>query len=223
MNTEKENELNEQELWALIQDPVESEERQPKKKGTEGETESGSKAEITEKRKKALVWYLVGLFGIAFAIVLFSLFMRGQSGGGGSTTPIGEDSIQIQELYDRINELEEDNQALQEENRVLNATVMEQQEMMDGLNILIDELEESLEYVEESGLYNDENSEKLRRTMDAYETLVIAQNAFIDYDETVLNEAMTKLEPMLDLLSDEALNAYYMVTEYMEQPTLGQE
>ena len=56
----------------------------------------------------------------------------------------------------------------------------------------------------------------------AYETLVKAQNKFIDYDETLLEEAMKALESQLGHLSADAVNAYYMILEYMEQPYLGQ-
>lgn len=231
-----ENELNENELWDLLKEPIESDSPTKKDKKKDkpakvkeeknpGENpqpeESKSKTIITEKRKRALVWYLVGLFGIAFVMVLCSLFLKGQPAGNGETSTV--DSTQIQELYDRINELEEENTSLKAENEELTAQVMEQQEMMDGLNLMIDELTNSLEYVEGNALYSDENAELLARTMTAYQTLVRAQNAFIDYDEEVLEQAMAELEDNLDVLSNEALNAYYMVIEYMEQPYLGQE
>lgn len=235
--TPNETKLNEAELWELLKDKEDAPRTAGKKSGQSKKNapkadENGGKAKtvITDKRKKALVWYLVGLFDIAFVVVLVSLLMRGVTTPGGSTNPSGESAVQIQELYDRINELEDENstllqenEALTKENEALADEVENQQLMMDGLNTMIDELTESLEYVEGSALYTDENAEKLARTMAAYQTLVRAQNAFIDYDEAVLEEAMKDLEDDLDLLSQEAMNAYFMVIEYMEQPTLGQE
>lgn len=243
MSTEKQknDELNEQELWDLLKDPEPTE--MPKKKAKKQKkpakpaqasqpaekTESKPKTVITEKRKKALVWYLAGLFGIAFVVVLISLLMRGTPGTN-PNQPTGEDSIQIQELYDRINDLEEENSALTEEKAeleeqatALQGKIQEQQEMLDGLKVLNDELSASIEYVEGNSLYKDENAEKLAKTMNAYQLLVRAQNAYIDENVDVLDEAMAELEGCLDLLSQEALNAYYMVIEYMEQPYLGQE
>lgn len=223
--TPNETQQNENELWDLLK-----EDEPPKTICKKDPSSEKSKTIITEKRKKALVWYLVGLFGIAFIIVLVSLLLRGNTNPGGNTNPSNENAVQIQELYNRINDLEEENnsltktnQELTQENKELAEQILEQQLMMDGLNTMIDELTESLEYVEGNALYQDENAEKLARTMTAYQTLVRAQNAFIDYDEAVLEEAMKDLEDDLDLLTQEALNAYFMVIEYMEQPSLGQD
>ena len=224
MSTEKDNELNEQELWDLLKDHEEDQTpRKSSKKAAPEKEEPKQKTVITEKRKKALVWYLVGLFGIAFVVVLISLFLRGDGSSTPGTASTSPDNAQVQELYDRINQLEDENAALKSENEELKQEVLDQQELMDGLNLMIDEMSNSLEYVEGNSLFSDENTEKLARTMDAYETLVKAQAAFIDYDEAVLQECMDSLAENLDLLSQDAINAYYMVIEYMEQPYLGQE
>lgn len=239
MSTEKDNELNEQELWDLLQDHEETELSKPAKKKTpakkpaekeapkqspveSAEAEPKPRTVITEKRKKALVWYLVGLFGIAFVVVLISLILKGNGNQNPIPDSTGDQSAQVQDLYDRINELEDENNTLKAEKEALEQEVLEQQEMMDGLNLMIDEMSNSLEYVEGNNLFADENAEKLARTMAAYETLVRAQAAFIDYDEAVLEAAMAELGENLDLLSQDAINAYYMVIEYMEQPYLGQ-
>jgi len=229
MSREKDNELNEQELWDLLKDHEETDLPKPEKKKpvkkTEPVEEEKPKTVITERRKKALVWYLVGLFGIAFLVVLLSLFLRGGDGQTPSTDSTGDNSAQVQqmqELYDRINELEDKNAELQALNRDQQKKILEQQEMMDGLNLMIDELSNSLEYVEGSQ-YMDADAQAIARKISAYETLVKAQAAFIDYDEAALEKAMGELGENLDLLSQEAINAYYMITEYMEQPYLGQE
>ena len=231
MSNEKENELNEQELWDLLKPHEETDLSKPAKKKAEKKPEKKaepaaeeSRTVITEKRKKALVWYLVGLFGIAFVVVLLSLFLNGNGGQTpvGSEDTTGENTSQMQELYDRINELEDKNLELQAENRDLQKKNLEQQEMMDGLNLMIDELSNSLEYVEGSQ-YMDADAEAIARKVAAYDTLVKAQAAFIDYDEAALEAAVAELAENLDLLSQDAINAYYMLTEYMEQPYLGQE
>lgn len=231
MSKEKDNELNEQELWDLLKDHEETDLTKPVKRRAEKKPEARQEEElpktvITEKRKKALVWYLVGLFGIAFVVVLLSLFLNGSGsqnpGSTDSPNTTGGNSAQVQELYDRINELEDKNAELQSENRELQKQVLDQQEMMDGLNLMIDDLSSSLEYVEGSQYINGD-AEQIARKIQAYETLVKAQAAFIDYDEAELEAAMAELGENLDLLSQDAINAYYMVTEYMEQPYLGNE
>lgn len=231
MSTEKENELNEQELWDLLKDHEETDLSKPSKKKPaakkqpdqeQPEEEPKPKTVITDRRKKALVWYLVGLFGIAFVVVLISLFLRWDGGKNSGTDSTGEPSAQMQELYDRINALEEENNALKEVKAELEQEILDQQEMMDGLNLMIDEMSNSLEYVE-GNQYVDADAELIARKMNTYELLVKAQAAFIDYDEAELEAAMAELGENLDLLSQDAINAYYMVIEYMEQPYLGQE
>lgn len=231
MSTEKDNELNEQELWDLLKDHEETDLSKPSKKKAaakkqpdqeQPEEEPKPKTVITDRRKKALVWYLVGLFGIAFVVVLISLFLRWDGGKNPGTDSTGEPSAQMQELYDRINALEEENNALKEVKAELEQEILDQQEMMDGLNLMIDEMSNSLEYVE-GNQYVDADAELIARKMNTYELLVKAQAAFIDYDEAELENAMNELGENLDLLSQDAVNAYYMVIEYMEQPYLGQE
>lgn len=214
-------ELNEDELWELLQDPQSAPGSSPEQAAPAPEASSSpaEKTVITEKRKRALVWYLAGLFGIAFLVVLLSLFLRGQSQEPGSTTP-ADNSVQIQELYDRINQLESEKAELEQEKESLAAEILDQQEMMDNLNIMINELSNSLEYTENNQFYS-EDSQLYRDTLEAYKLLVRAQNAFIDYDEEVLESTMKELETKLNVLSDEGKNAYYMVIEYMEQPYLG--
>lgn len=225
MSEDRNNELNEQELWDLIQTPAEAE--APKAEKKTAPKADKPKAVVNEKRKKALVGYLAGLFGIAFIVVLISLVL----GGNGSNDDAGQvDAAQIQQLHDRISDLESEKAALENvvaaleaENQELKDDNLDLQVMMDGLNLMIDEMSTSLEYVEGNNLYADENSEKLAKTMKAYQLLVTAQNAFIDYDKAVLDATMSELTEYLDLLTQDALNAYYMVIEYMEQPYLGQE
>lgn len=218
MSTEKNNDLNEQELWDLLKDHEEAELPKPAEKKP-AEHKPKSKTVVTEKRKKALVWYLAGLFGIAFVVVLLSMFFT----PGGSQTPgDGKTTAQIQELYSRIQELEQENAGLQEQNQEFQEQILLQQETMDGLNLMISEMSNSLEYVEGNQIVNADD-EMIARRMKAYETLVKAQAAFIDYDEAVLEAAVKELGENLDLLSPDAINAYYMVIEYMEQPYLGQE
>ncbi len=235
------DELNEQELWELLKDydetpakgakrqssaPAKKPAQQPKSEKAQKPREYQEEAPITEKRKRALIWYLVGLFGIAFVIVLASLIMRSQSIPNADevnslTLQVDQMNEQMVQLQQEKEALSQENEELKAENQALTDKVSEQQIMMDGLNVLIDELSQSLEYQESNALYNDGNAEKLAATMNAYQTLVRAQNALIVEDVTVLRQAMAELEEQLELLSSEALNAYYMVIEYMEQPYLG--
>ena len=236
MSPERDNDLNEQELRELLKDYEATDlSRSSRKKAERKPAGNGkSKTVVTERRKKALVWYLAGLFGIAFAVVLLSLFLSGNIGQLPGTGETGTKTAQIQELYNRINELESVNREIQTENRDLETRnqelqvqneelqrqIMEQQEMLHALNVMLDNMSVSMEYVE--GSQNADAQLNIRK-LNVYETLVKAQAAFIDYDEEALEAAVAELAENLDLLSEDAINAYYMVIEHMEQPYLGQE
>lgn len=222
--SKKNDELDIDELKELLKDPSEQkpapkkpqtkavEPKSPEPKTKEDKNKSQkSKTVITEKRKLAMVWYLVGLFGIALVIVLASLLINGnrnQNPADPSTTS------QVQELYDKINQLEEENAELTKQN-------YEYESMVDGLNTMIDDLNENLEHAEENNFYS-ADSEQYKRAMQAYQLLVQAQNALIIKDGDAIEAAVKELEPMLDVLDDEGKNAYYMVVEYMEMPSLDQ-
>lgn len=222
--SKKNDELDIDELKELLKDPSEqrpapkkpqakaAEPKTPEPKTKEDKNKSQkSKTVITEKRKLAMVWYLVGLFGIALVIVLASLLINGnrnQNPADPSTTS------QVQELYDNINELEAENAELTKQN-------YEYEAMVDGLNTMIDDLNENLEHAEENNFYS-ADSEQYKRAMQAYQLLVRAQNALIVKDGDAIEAAVKELEPMLDVLDDEGKNAYYMVVEYMEMPSLDQ-
>lgn len=207
MNSKK-NELDIDELKELLKDPSEQKKtpQNTKPRRSESKPEPAAqkpKTVITEKRKLAMVWYLVGLFGIALVIVLASLWINGQKNPNAGTP--GATSAEVQELYDRINVLEKENK--------------EYEAIVDSLNTMIDDLNNNLEYAEKSSFYN-EDSQEYKRAMQAYQLLVRAQNALITRDGDAIEEAVKELENMLDVLDDEGKNAYYMVVEYMEMPSL---
>ena len=232
------NDELDQELWDLLKEPVEEPAKTEKPvkttkavKAVKKESESHEKGTvITERRKKAMVIYLVGLFGIAFIIVLVSLLMKGVPGNNQvSNAQVEALQAQIQALETEKQNLQNENKTLIDEKEALSSeveTLKSVQEESDlkiyELNCLLVELTNASEYVESASTDANAQIEMLLQRIAAYETLVKAQNKFIDYDETLLEEAMKALESQLGHLSADAVNAYYMILEYMEQPYLGQ-
>ena len=237
-NPQNTDELNEQELWDLLKQPVETEEpkersrakkapkvREEPKKAPEAPAEipEQPKADpdpkapvVTERRKKALVFYLAGLFGIAFLIVLGSLMMRGSNGGS------AEDAKRLQELETRVQTLTQERDALSDEIQALtdaNDTLSMQMAAMERTML---EMAGTAEYIEGQATMSDTEAQLLSKKMEAYSLLVKAQNALIDFDREVLYETMDALADKYTYLDDSAMNAYYTIMEQMEQPYLGQ-
>ena len=230
-----------QELWDLIKEPVEEDKKneiQKKEKSTPRQNEKKQKkttqekgAVVTERRKKALSLYLVGLFGIAFVVVLVSLLMKGIPGNSAQVDNSQLEALQaqVQALEAEKEELKTQNEELVKERDDLNILVddlKEAQEINDAriseLNALLVDLTYSTEYLESGSVDANAQVELLLQRIGAYELLIRAQNNYIDYNKTLLESTMKSLEGQLEHLSQEALSAYYMIMEYMEQPYLGQ-
>ena len=230
-----------QELWDLIKEPVEEDKKneiQKKEKSTPRQNEKKQNkptqekgAVVTERRKKALILYLVGLFGIAFVVVLVSLLMKGIPGNNPQVDNSQLEALQaqVQALEAEKEELKTQNEELVKERDDLNILVddlKEAQEINDAriseLNALLVDLTYSTEYLESGSVDANAQVELLLQRIGAYELLIRAQNNYIDYNKTLLESTMKSLEGQLEHLSQEALSAYYMIMEYMEQPYLGQ-
>ena len=228
----------EQELWDVLKQPME--ENSPKSHGKAPEPSEEEPKEapdsslpeqpeskgpvVTEKRKKALVLYLAGLFGIAFLIVLGSLWARGNNNG-----PSPEDIARLQALETRVQAMEsqvgsltEERDALADENKELTAQVENYAMQVYNLEHAMVEMAGTNEYIEGEAAMFETEAQLLSKKMEAYSLLVKAQNALIDFDRDTLNEAMKALEDKYTFLDDNAMNAYYTIMEQKEQPYLGE-
>ena len=108
----------------------------------------------------------------------------------------------------------EELKALQAENEQLKAL----QEENEQLKTSLEQISESVESVESNAAAA---LTEVENKLMAQSLLIAAQNAFIDYDADKVDAAMAAVEPYLNYLEGQDLNAYYMILEYMEQPYLG--
>lgn len=207
---------NENELWDLIQDDPQD----PPK----AETKKPAAKAASDSKKSPWMFVSCGL-GVALIATVAMLI----TGAGSNNTPSGsvssnnpgtsDQSALVQELQSQVDSLNEENNALLEQIDDMSADAARQNTQIQELLKLYNEMSENLEYVESNAALNSsENAEKYHRTMEAYATLIKAQNAFLQYDEKTLDKCIDELMDDLELLDQEALMAFYNVMEYMEQP-----
>lgn len=160
---------------------------------------------MSDKRKQALVTYLAAIFCIAFVVVLISLVIQINRGNSANET-----------TADKVLSLQTRVQDLQTENQNLNNTIKELQDT-------VLEIQEGTEYLEGVAYDATAKIEELEQTQQAYAYLVAAQNAYINADRETLIEATEELETLYNRLDPDALQAYYIIMEHMEEYYLGVE
>lgn len=204
MSNEKDpKDMNENELWDMLQQPLENENKsKPKRqKSPKPEKEAKEKAKPekqepspTPEKSGSGRDIAVKILAVALVVVLAVLAIQVVGNSGGDTAA----------LEARIAELE--------------AEAAKREQYVADLEATLVQITTSTEYIEgEYAAANGENGE-LSEKVTAYENLVAALNAMLTYDEEGLNAALEELNPRITYLSNDALNAYYMVMEYMEQP-----
>ena len=132
--------------------------------GEPKEIPEGKTPVVTERRKKALVFYLAGLFGIAFLIVLGSLMMRGSSGGS------AEDAARLQALETRVQSMEtelgtltEERNTLAEENKELTKTNEDLSMQVYNMERTLLEMAGTNEYIEGEATMSDAEAQLLSK------------------------------------------------------------
>lgn len=143
---------------------------------------------LSEHRKRALVTYLALLFGAAFLIVAISLVV---------TWKTHVDTVE--ELNSSASNAMSRAEALQQENQVLSKRV--------------EDLEQALEYSEAGALeyveaMQAEANLSVQRTSQAYELLILAQEALRLENEENFTEIMLRLEPLAPFLGEQGRITY---------------
>lgn len=123
---------------------------------------------MSEKRKKALVIYLAGLFGVAFLIVSFSLSIQLKKNTLNATTA------------EKVIALQEEIQQLKSEKKALEGNV-------EDLENQISEIIEGFEYLEGKAYESTARIKGQERLIEIYRYLTAYQQAAANEDE----EAMT--------------------------------
>ena len=155
-------------------------------------------APLSEKKRTAMLRYIAVLFAVAFALVLLSYLIQARN----SQTTIKELNATSASALQNAEQLQETNRELTEENKRLNDAV-------DNANAVAQEYHESAEisrqnaHAEGVAEGREEGKEETRKAYDLLMEAIASK-----YDHAKLEKLLSELEPMKDLLSEEALAQY---------------
>ena len=223
------NVQNEQELWDVLSESVTPETKaEPVKKAApkSGEGRFAKPGPVKEPAPAKAGRKLDGFFfacmaGVAAVSVAVTLVLGGMLGGG--KTPGGEPVYGGAEVPadSVVQELELQLEGLKLENAELRAQVELQKEQIKDLQA--DLLDLSAGSAELPTLSTDPNEqdELAAAQIEAYEIFNQIKAAYTDFDRAALEELIPEMDKRLTYLSNDALNEYYLILEYVEMPSNG--
>ena len=216
---------NEQELWDVLSSPVSAESKaeaapkaQPKNK--EGRfAKPGPVKEVPKEGRKLDGFFYACMAGVAAVSVAATLVLGGMLG---NKAPAGEQvpgpvetNPPIVETTDgRIAELELENAELRAQLELQKDQIKKlQAELLD----LTNGTAELPTVSTEPGAQDDLVSAQL----EAYEIFNQIKDAYTEFDRAKLEELIPQMDKRLTYLSNDALYEYYLILEYVEQPSNG--
>ena len=218
MNQENQNNNvnNEQELWDVLSGDVkEAPKAVPAKKGPKFAANDAPKGRVDG-------FFLSCMAGVAAVSVAATLVIGGMVGGdktpsgdkiySGAEVPTGESMVTI---------LEQQAEALKLENAELRAQLEQQKKQVKDLQTSLLEIMGSEEYLATVPSDSEENNEHLNAQVEAYQIYTQIQEAYADFDREKLEQLIPEMDKRLAYLSNDALMNYYLILEYMEQPSNG--
>ena len=216
---------NEQELWDVLSSPASAESKaeaapkaQPKNK--EGRfAKPGPVKEVPKEGRKLDGFFYACMAGVAAVSVAATLVLGGMLG---NKAPAGEQvpgpvetNPPIVETADgRIAELELENAELRAQLELQKDQIKKlQAELLD----LTNGTAELPTVSTEPGAQDDLVSAQL----EAYEIFNQIKDAYTEFDRAKLEELIPQMDKRLTYLSNDALYEYYLILEYVEQPSNG--
>lgn len=215
---------NEDELWNMLSEPVTTEsapksvkpEPQPVQPEPREEPEIPSRPtpEAPKSQRKIDKFFItcmasVAAVSVALTLVVSSFFGGNTAAPSGSASSSGEgSSVSASEL--------------ERENAELKAQLELQKEQVKKLQSDLMTLMGSEEYLATASTNPEENNEALQSQLNALDTLAQIQDAYAEFDREKLEELIPQMDAQLEYLSPEALNEYYLILEYVEQPSNDQ-
>lgn len=228
--SENNNIQNEEALWDLLSsEPVaesKSAKSEPKfakpraEKPAPAPKPRNEKDEPPKPARKLDGFFYGCMAGVAAVSVAATLFVSSMLGGD-PATPAVKDPVSGN-LGSAVTETQTDAlAALELENAELRAQLELQKEQIKDLQNDLMTLMGSEEYLSTVSTDPNESNEVLDAQVKAMETLAQIQEAYADFDRARLEELIPEMDKQLSYLTPEALNNYYLILEYVEQPSNG--
>ena len=152
---------------------------------------------MSEKRKKALIIYLAGLFVAAFVLVGISLLFQAQKG------PITTSADRVMQLQSQIQSLE--------------ATIQEMDLKTTNLENELVELGESYDFILKNTQDAFSQVNYLEIQLTAYQYFSQLQQAYHLDDLEQVQRLIEELDPMVDHLEENDYEIYRIIYEYAQE------
>ena len=179
------------------------------------------KAEPAPKSGRKIDGFFVAcMAGVAAVSVAATLIVSSMLGGSSSDpgaspqNPVAGDTSITQSDPAYATDLEL-------ENAELRAQLEQQKEQIKDLQSDLITLMGSEEFFATASTDPSEGNEVLDAQMQALETFAQLQEAYADFDRAKLEELIPQMDEQLEYLTPDMLNNYYLILEYVEQPSNG--
>ena len=195
---------NEQELWDILSEPTGAEpEKKAKPKSAEGRF---AKPGPVKQGRKPDGFFFACMAGVAAVSVAATLVLGGMTGGVQNGLPLAGS--------DRVALLEQENAELRTQLELQKEQIKKLQ--ADLLDLTAGSAEQSVISTEPGA-----DNELTNAQLEAYDIWGRIQAAYADFDRETLEELIPEMDKRLTYLSSEALSEYYLILEYVEQPSNG--
>ena len=199
---------NEQELWDVLDGNTPAEPK-PEPKAPKSEPKF---AKADAPKGKVDSFFLTCMAGVAAVSVAATLLISSMTGGSTPAPSATDGGVSGETVSESLQELERENAELRAK--------VEQQKMqiLDLQNDLMT-LMGSEEYLSTMTTDPDGSNEVLDAQLKALDTLAQIQDAYANNDLETLEALIPEMDAQLKYLTPDALNNYYLILEYMEQPS----
>ena len=193
----------EEELWDVLSEEVSTAKKpEPKEPKSEGRFDKPG----APKKGKVDGFFLACMAGVAAVSVAATLLLSGGVSAP-AKTPGSNDSAVAQ---------------LELENAELKAKLELQKKQIKDLQDDLLKFMSSEEFLATApSTPEDGSNEVVDAQVEAYEIFTQVQEAYAEFDREKLEELIPEMDKRIRYLSGEALNQYYLVLEYVEQPSNG--
>ena len=223
------NVQNEQELWDVLSESVSAETKaEPVKKAAPKSGEGRfakpgpmKEPEPAKEGRKLDGFFFACMAGVAAVSVAATLVLGGMLGG--DKTPGGEPVYGGAEVPadSVVQEMELQLEGLKLENAELRAQVELQKEQIRKLQADVLDLSAGSAELPTMSTDPNEQDELASAQIEAYEIFNQIKAAYTDFDRAALEELIPEMDKRLSYLSNDALNEYYLILEYVEMPSNG--
>ena len=225
MSDNNNNNQTEQELWDVLTEPVTADttpepKAKPKPKTGPRFASSAPVKDVQPARRKLDGFFFACMAGVAAVSVAATLVISGMIGGNGTGTAKLPDSTQTNPpAVSTTGPGSMDNgtnAALEQENAQLREQLQLQKQQIKDLQAQILDLTGSTAALPSSPADPQQSAQ-----VEAYELFNQIKEAYADFDRETLERLIPEMDKRIGELSQDALNEYYQILEYMEMPSNG--